>query len=231
MSGCDPSCLQKICGDDGCGGSCGDCEGDDTCDAGVCAPPAECVPACDAKTCGDDGCGGSCGTCDDPNTTCVNSNCCTPDCADKTCGNDGCGGSCGTCAADEQCSTGVCEAKTYTCSELFGLAQGPDCDWTGDLAGCQAEITDAVFGSVREFVSEVGATGVPGGDAGWRALAQWSMRQRGERLQPRLGLAATPAPVLALPMPPARSLPAPMPAPAWVAAPIVTQHQGPSPAR
>ena len=139
---CTPACDDKDCGDDGCGGSCGDCEGDDACDSGVCTPPPECVPACDGKTCGDDGCGGSCGTCDDPNTICVNSNCCLPDCAGKTCGNDGCGGSCGACEADEQCTAGVCEAKTYTCPELFGLAQAADCDWSADLAGCQASITD-----------------------------------------------------------------------------------------
>ena len=36
----------------------------------------------------------------------------------------------------------MCEEKTYTCSELFTMAQSSECDWSGDAAGCQAEITD-----------------------------------------------------------------------------------------
>ncbi|MCB9751004.1 MAG: MYXO-CTERM sorting domain-containing protein [Myxococcales bacterium] len=58
---CDPSCGAAVCGDDGCGGSCGSCAGNEACVAGVC----ECQPACDGLQCGDDGCGGECGTCPD----------------------------------------------------------------------------------------------------------------------------------------------------------------------
>ena len=36
---CEPECAGKQCGDDGCGGSCGDCTGDQTCEAGVCTDP------------------------------------------------------------------------------------------------------------------------------------------------------------------------------------------------
>ena len=61
-------CEGKMCGDDGCGGSCGTCkacDGSDTaaCDAGTC--PVLCCPACGDRVCGDDGCGGTCGTCGD----------------------------------------------------------------------------------------------------------------------------------------------------------------------
>lgn len=40
---CTPSCDGKTCGGDGCGGSCGTCSGSDTCEAGVCMPPAPAV--------------------------------------------------------------------------------------------------------------------------------------------------------------------------------------------
>ncbi len=58
---CQPDCVDKDCGGDGCGGSCGSCTGTDTCDnSGKCVP---CQADCTGKVCGDDGCGGSCGTC------------------------------------------------------------------------------------------------------------------------------------------------------------------------
>ena len=104
--------------------------------------PEPCEPACDGQTCGDDGCGGSCGTCTAPDT-CVGSNCCTPECTDLVRGDDGCGRSCGDCAAGEQCSAGLCEAKTYSCPEMFASAQALECDWAADFDGCEATITDA----------------------------------------------------------------------------------------
>lgn len=135
---CEPACDDLDCGDDGCGGSCGDCVGEDTCDAGVCTPPVACVPDCEGKACGDDGCDGSCGTCSEG--VCSNSTCCIPDCGDKVCGNfDGCGGSCGTCGADEQCNAGVCEGQTYSCSEGFSAAQQWDsttCELDATALGC-----------------------------------------------------------------------------------------------
>jgi hypothetical protein len=60
-AGCTPDCTGKECGDDGCGGSCGTCPGEESCVSGVCIPG--CTPDCTGKECGDDGCGGSCGTC------------------------------------------------------------------------------------------------------------------------------------------------------------------------
>jgi hypothetical protein len=80
-SGCVPECESRFCGDDGCGGSCGECEAPTVCTAG---------PGV-SRTCIAEGC--------------------QPDCAGRICGNDGCGGSCGTCGAGQVCrvSTSTCE--------------------------------------------------------------------------------------------------------------------------
>jgi len=52
---CEPDCGGKVCGEDGCKGSCGECEEGWTCEEGVCL----CTPDCEGKLCGDDGCEGS----------------------------------------------------------------------------------------------------------------------------------------------------------------------------
>lgn len=58
----DCDCAWRVCGPDGCGGSCGECEGTDVCDAGACVH-TEPVCSCVGKECGDDGCGVLCGNC------------------------------------------------------------------------------------------------------------------------------------------------------------------------
>ncbi len=96
VPGCTPQCAGRECGDDGCGGACGVCAGDEVCQAGQCVAVASCVPQCAGKACGDNGCGGSCGTCA-PGESCVAGQCvagCVPDCTGKQCGDDGCGGTC-----------------------------------------------------------------------------------------------------------------------------------------
>ena len=107
-AGCVPNCVARLCGDDGCGGSCGNCQVGDVCD-----PTFQCsTPNCKGKSCGPDGAGGSCGDCAsglecDPSGKCVS---CIPHCQGMECGEDGCGGVCGTCADDEYCSeAGSCE--------------------------------------------------------------------------------------------------------------------------
>jgi hypothetical protein len=132
---CVPDCAQKECGDDGCGGSCGSCDGlQDECIAGVCL----CQPACGDKECGDDGCGGSCGACVGDQTTCVEGQCvCQPACTGKVCGADGCGGSCGDCTGGQEvCLEGEClclpdctdrECGSDGCTGLCG-----SCGWPGD---------------------------------------------------------------------------------------------------
>jgi hypothetical protein len=42
---CSPVCLDKMCGNDGCGGSCGTCSANDSCD-----DEGQCVPACTTET-------------------------------------------------------------------------------------------------------------------------------------------------------------------------------------
>ena len=74
---CTPSCEGKVCGDDGCGGTCGSC----TVESEVCFEGLCCEPACPIDGCGtSDGCGGICGcpkgkicdsgVCGEPQTTC-----------------------------------------------------------------------------------------------------------------------------------------------------------------
>ena len=141
-STCKPSCVGKDCGDDGCGGSCGQCVGlpNHICANGVC----ECAPTCEGKECGDDGCGGSCGQCVGlPNHICVDGVCeCSPNCEGKVCGADGCGGTCGSCPGSVDCIDGVCAVQTcdgWTCPPAtYDADDGchcgcgcwdPDCDY------------------------------------------------------------------------------------------------------
>ena len=56
---CKLECSGKNCGDDGCGGSCGECSEEGAlCLDGIC-----CAPDCEGRVCGTDGCGDSCGEC------------------------------------------------------------------------------------------------------------------------------------------------------------------------
>ncbi len=127
---CQPNCEGKLCGDDGCGGSCGTCEGAATCQEGKC----KCTPKCEGKACGDDGCGGGCGNCQ-ADQACKEGKCecagqvckgkccpagqvcnkkgacCDPKCGSKTCGPDACGGQCGKCAEGEKCVKNQCKGK------------------------------------------------------------------------------------------------------------------------
>jgi hypothetical protein len=101
---CEPDCSAAECGDDGCGGSCGECGGTEYCSqAGTCVA-ADCSPSCQGVACGDDGCGGSCGACG-PGLQCgIDGQCeCAPQCDGLSCGDDGCGGSCGECGSAEIC--------------------------------------------------------------------------------------------------------------------------------
>ena len=61
---CQPECEGKECGDDGCGGSCGQCPQDQEClPEGICAFVD--YPDCEGKECGPDGYGGTCGECEE----------------------------------------------------------------------------------------------------------------------------------------------------------------------
>ena len=124
---CLPDCDGKTCGDDGCGGICGECPPGYACGDGLC----ECMPNCNGKECGTDGCGGDCGQCPEGHICTDEGLClCVPDCENKACGNDGCDGSCGTCLPGYECTVGgACECVP-TCD-------GKDCgdDGCGESCG------------------------------------------------------------------------------------------------
>ena len=101
---CVPNCGAKVCGEDGCGGSCGVCAAGYDCQTGQCA----CVPQCDGKACGDDSCGGYCGVCEEWQSCEADQCACVPQCDGKACGDDSCGGTCGVCSAGESCEAGQC---------------------------------------------------------------------------------------------------------------------------
>ncbi len=164
---CQPSCNGgKVCGDDGCGGSCGECPEGSTCFSGQCEQGVE--P-------GGDTCLGKCGGAYDPNASCqCDQNCgkvgdccddfcdncsalypqaceCVPNCvtddgAAKECGGDGCGGVCGTCpegsACDAQGSCGCTDEATTSCGADGNVYWYDSCGNQGELktdcadAGC-----------------------------------------------------------------------------------------------
>lgn len=141
---CIPDCSYRECGDDGCGGVCGEANGlcpdgqicnavDGQCVTGGTKPdddvveppePTVCQPNCANKECDDDGCGGSCGKCG-ANMECKdNWECkpkeagappCVPNCLNKECGNDTCGGSCGLCGDGLTCTGWECEPVSVDC--------------------------------------------------------------------------------------------------------------------
>ena len=134
--GCEPDCTGKVCGDDGCGGICGTCSGDTTCNASgrcVCSGGlTNCSSSCvntntDPSNCG--GCGVTCGAdevCDAGSCECVS------DCTGRECGDDGCGGSCGTCTGGMTCD------GSFQCTCPTGLDDcGGTCtDLSSDRSHC-----------------------------------------------------------------------------------------------
>ncbi len=129
---CVPQCDGKNCGDDGCGGECGLCQG--ACLDGQC-----CTPDCAGVECGDDGCGGSCGACWGLEDTCLNGTCvCVPECTGKECGADGCGGLCGLCDDDLACSVDTCSGAGLCQFDLSDCCLlGADCD---DQVDCTIDL-------------------------------------------------------------------------------------------
>ena len=152
------------CGDDGCGGSCGQCEPGKTCQGHVCVDGSnaeECLQDCtDAGyqcgalgdcDCGMCGQGFSClaGQCK------LDSDC---GCEGKECGDDGCGTSCGFCNKGA-CSNGICVCQT----DCTGKTCGPDgcggtcggcagtqvCNWTGQCS-TQCNPLDLIGGFIQK---------------------------------------------------------------------------------
>jgi hypothetical protein len=95
---CQPTCQGRDCGDDGCGGSCGQCTGSSSCQESKClCPQFLCL-----------------GECCTEGADCTAGGCCTPRCEGKTCGSDGCGGSCGACDTGVPCGAGRCVDAVVT---------------------------------------------------------------------------------------------------------------------
>ncbi len=113
---CQPDCIGKSCGSDGCGEECGQCDGNDVCIVDHCI----CMPQCKSKICGPDGCGSQCGECSGAGV-CENGRCiCEPECDGKECGSDNCGLFCGICKDGLVCSD---EGQCITESEAEEIEQ------------------------------------------------------------------------------------------------------------
>jgi hypothetical protein len=149
---CTPDCLGRLCGGDGCGGSCGTCGTDQECVNGACLASQQCTPTCKRtdgtlKECGDNGCGGMCGSCGlgdvcSAEGACVEpgaSGTCDPACGNRECGPDECGGLCGTCDAGKGCYEGFCVTGIACQPDCGGRECGPD--------GCEGTCGDCATGS------------------------------------------------------------------------------------
>ncbi len=132
---CIPNCNNRECGNDGCGGVCGECGVNQACNS-----HHQCEVTCTPKTCVelnavcgdiDNGCGTdiNCGSCN-ATQSCSN-NQCVDNCTPKTCAelnaecgdiDNGCGTdiNCGTCSATQSCSNNQCvdNCTPKTCAEL-----------------------------------------------------------------------------------------------------------------
>jgi hypothetical protein len=151
---CVKQCTGKTCGPDGCGGTCGSCKGDKTCQGGTCAcPPGElddcggdiCVPP-GAQCCDDGQCPQGFGL------RCLHGQCVAwqgtcPPAADSSSSGVGCNGNvtcgcyqstegetrCGTGGMDPPCE--VCE-NTADCVAQFPDIPGVFCVHKGDGPNC-----------------------------------------------------------------------------------------------
>jgi hypothetical protein len=124
---CAPSCSGKVCGSDGCGGSCGSCTS--ATEPQCSADGSSCQ--CSASSCASLGPQYACGG----NGSCV----CVPSCGGKVCGADGCGGVCGSCSAATplcspdgsgcSCSASSCASlgSNYTCNGSGQCVCTPSC--------------------------------------------------------------------------------------------------------
>jgi hypothetical protein len=131
---CVPDCTDKVCGDDGCEGSCGDCDEGIECIEGTCQP-AE--PFCGDETCDKDedclSCADDCGECpgECPDETCDPGEDC------ETCPED-CGECSGICG-DETCDEGEnCESCSDDCGECCGN-ETCEADFDEDCNTCPSD--------------------------------------------------------------------------------------------
>ena len=130
---CTPKCDDKQCGDDGCGGSCGECANSRVCDGGQCRV---CTPACEGgQQCGDDGCGGSCGTCASGQTCQLPEGECV-----QVKDNSTCKGNCGS--SRELGDGSLCSCSVKGCGKKI-----PCCpDTVAECLSCKAQCTGKTCG-------------------------------------------------------------------------------------
>jgi len=158
---CAPYCEGKNCGDDSCGGSCGECDEGFIClskgnsamciEQGGCPPGETLCSESQVLECDDDGVEYSVvKDCDALGQYCVEGACtgCLPACAGKDCGDDGCGGSCGSCGPSMACQGNQC---LMSCDH-------PQCslsEWCIDAAGHLA-----LCGGVIDFDHDLSGQGL-----------------------------------------------------------------------
>jgi hypothetical protein len=159
---CEPVC-EKDCGDDGCGGSCGECDDglactNDSCGAKGCVNATQAMFCLISKACvpsGTDNPLDPCSSCAPAESQtgwsaveagtacglekiCYKGQCCNAgaNCEGKECGADSCGGNCGECGQFEYCKKGRCIEDV--CEPE---CQGKDCgeDGCGDICGVCAD--------------------------------------------------------------------------------------------
>jgi hypothetical protein len=137
--GCTPNCQRKICGDDGCGGSCGDCTAPETCQGGIC----ECVPESPATTCAP-GCGARTNNCGQAvNCPCGSGQQCLANgsCAVTCTSNTQCQPKCAVCMPDLEGQQKTCIGYGPPCSTLQTCTRTRDCP-QGTLCTFCSSLTD-----------------------------------------------------------------------------------------
>ena len=150
---CVADCYDRMCGDDGCGASCGTCPlaGDICNPAGTC----DCTPSCEhpttpgvVRTCGHNDCGETCGSCplELVQYSCEDFACtCTPQCTSSKglphlCGDDLCSGYCdGIAVCDDAiaCTTDACSLVSATIDSTTGERR--DCTYTLQAGFCRID--------------------------------------------------------------------------------------------
>ncbi|GEM_PF-4108328 len=140
---CTPYCDDLECGDDQCGGVCGNCSSGRHCEDGVCQDGA-CEAQCEGRECGPDGCGSVCGECEF-GTICIAFLCLAPDSCVGKCDGLDCGYvgecNCGGCGAEELCVAHDCVDAEAPCAvecemKECGVVGECDCGKCGDGLAC-----------------------------------------------------------------------------------------------
>ncbi len=148
---CLEDCGKKDCGDDGCGGICGQCD-----DGFACDPNGKCLcePDCEGKNCGPNGCGAKCGVCAGRNPVCNVLQVCEPE-PPSPCGDGDClvadEENCFSCPLDcgecPECGDGACDEEELCtfCPTDCGPCTYGDCCAYHDFSGCEdGDIVDCV---------------------------------------------------------------------------------------